>query len=152
MYTLNLSNQDMEVLTNSPSETKELGEKVAKQLKNSGSKIFLKGNLGAGKTAFTQGFAKGLGISQKIISPSFLIIREYKIPNSRKLFYHVDLYRFNKEVNIQEIGLSEILESNNFVVVEWADKLTGLKPDLLISFESIGENSRKITFSGKIQV
>lgn len=142
----------MVVTTNSPEETKKLGEKIAKKFINLGVKIFLIGNLGSGKTAFTQGFAQGLGITQKIISPSFLIARGYEISNSKKVFYHFDLYRFDKEINIQEIGLQDALDSDNFVVVEWADKLKDLKPDFFISFKTLNETSRNLSFSGKIKL
>ncbi len=104
-------------ITNSPEETKRLAGNLAKNL-NRGI-VALYGDLGSGKTTFVQGFAKGLGIKEKIISPTFIIIRQY--PTN---FYHIDLYRVE---NFQGLGLKEILENpNNIVLIEWAEKLSNL--------------------------
>ena len=132
-------------ITKSSKETKQLGKNFAKTLK-SGDVICLYGNLGGGKTTFTQGLSEGLGIKEKIISPTFIIIRSYPDNN----FYHVDLYRVDSEQNLINLGLEEILnDSSSIVVVEWAEKLKSFMPKKRIDvrFSLEGENSRKITFS-----
>ena len=114
-----------EVITNSFTETQELGEKMAVDLKG-GFFIALFGDLGSGKTTFVQGLAKGLGIKRRIISPSFILVRRYKLPNL-KFFYHVDLYRMESANDIKSLGLEEILNnSQNIVAIEWAEKLNDL--------------------------
>ena len=106
------------------------------------------GELGAGKTTFAQGLAKGLGIKRRVISPTFIIIRSYE----NEKFYHVDLYRIENETDIKELGIKEILKnSKNIVAVEWPEKIEKLIPRNRIEtyFEYIDENRRKITIVQK---
>lgn len=130
-------------ITNNSKETQGLGQDFGKVLEK-GDIVCLYGELGSGKTTFVQGLAGGLGIKEKIISPTFIIIRSYPSKN----FYHVDLYRIeNRE--IQGLGLEEILnDSSDIVVIEWAEKLGNLMParriDVKFSYEK--EDIRKITF------
>lgn len=122
------------IYTKSGNETKKIARDLAKDFLIGGI-IALSGELGAGKTTFAQGFAEGLGIKDKIISPTFLIIRQYKIPNQKNFFYHIDLYRL-ENVNLKESGLEEIFsDQNNVVLVEWADKIAR---DLPASSKRIG--------------
>lgn len=109
-------------ITNSPEETTNLGIKLARE--RVGKKVFaLTGDLGAGKTTFIQGFAKGLGIGEKVISPTFVFVRQYKIPDSKITFYHIDLYRADKDTDLSTLGLEEILSNkNSLVLLEWAEK------------------------------
>lgn len=133
--------------TSSPQETQHLGEKVALSLKNGGV-IALYGDLGTGKTTFVQGLAKGLGITKRIISPTFIIVRTYKI--NAKYFYHVDLYRVHDEDNIKGLGIQEIINnSQNIVAIEWAQKLGNLLPQKRIDlrFENKTLDKRKIVFN-----
>ncbi len=122
-------------ITNSSEETKKLAENLAKQITQ--GVIALSGDLGAGKTTFVQGFAKGLGIKDSIISPTFVLIRQYKN------LYHVDLYRIN---TFDHLGLEEILSNpNNIVLIEWAEKLKKLpKGTIKISIQIQGPNTRII--------
>lgn len=132
----------------SEEETKRLGRRFAKKFKH--GIVALIGELGAGKTTFIQGFAKGLGIKDKIISPTFVLIRQHKIPNSNLMLLHVDLYRLERKLEIKSLGLSEILSnSNNVVLIEWAEKARGLLPENTkhIKFQIINQNKRKITIS-----
>ena len=139
-------------ITNNSEETKKLGRDFAKELKR-GVAVCLYGDLGSGKTTFAQGLALGLGIKQRIISPTFIIVRNYRIKNheSRIMnFYHIDLYRIESERDIEGLGIEEILEdSSNIVVIEWAEKLNKLLPKKRIDvrFFYKKENVRKITFS-----
>ncbi|HUD44314.1 MAG TPA: tRNA (adenosine(37)-N6)-threonylcarbamoyltransferase complex ATPase subunit type 1 TsaE [Patescibacteria group bacterium] len=142
------------VITNSAEETQKLGEELAKSL-NGSAVITLQGDLGAGKTTFVQGFGCGLELSQKIISPTFLIIKKYDIADNKqktknKSFYHVDLYRLNSEHDVEGTGLLDILqEKDSIVVIEWPEKLGKFLPKnrIEIKFEYAGEKKRKITFN-----
>lgn len=97
--------------------------------------IALSGNLGAGKTTFAQGFAKGLGIKHRMVSPTFLIFRNYKLNVKSKKrhgfenFYHVDLYRIHNEKELDVLNFKSILHSPfNLVLIEWAEKIKKLLP------------------------
>ena len=132
--------------SNSEQETKLIAEKLAKETK---SHIFaLFGELGAGKTIFVQGFAKGVGIKDKIISPTFVLIRQHKIPGTTKVLYHIDLYRLENTTNLKELGLEEIWSNpGNYVLIEWAEKIKELpKNAIKISIQKQGDN-RLITLS-----
>lgn len=131
-------------ISHSENETKSIAEEFAKKTKH---RIFaLTGELGAGKTTFAQGFAKGLGIKEKIISPTFVLIRQHKIPSTARTLYHIDLYRIEEITNF---GLEEILsDPNNIVFIEWAEKLNSLpKETIRISIQKGGGNKRKIILS-----
>ena len=132
-------------IANSFEETQSLGREFAKNLKG-GELIALYGNLGGGKTTFVQGLALGLGIKRRIISPTFIIIRTYDI--RPKTFYHIDLYRSETSDDIRGLGIDEIIgNSNNIIVVEWAEKLKTFLPEKRIDiyFDYLDENKRKIT-------
>lgn len=133
-----------EYLSNSEQKTKQIAAKLARE--NKGNVFALTGELGAGKTIFVQGFAKGLGIQEKIISPTFVLIRQHKIPDSKKTLYHIDLYRIAETTNL---GLEEILFSqDNIVLIEWAEKLKKLpKGTIKISIQKEGLYSRLISIS-----
>lgn len=134
-------------VTHSPEETKALARQVT-QKKTSGI-IALSGELGAGKTTFTQGLAEGLGIKEPIISPTFILIRQYQTPKSGRIFYHVDLYRLEEDLG--SIGLGEIIgNKENLVVIEWAEKAKSLLPEdvVKINLDKLEGNLRRITVSG----
>ena len=133
-----------EIITKNFEETKSFGKSFAKQIKNGGI-IALYGQLGSGKTTFTQGLANGLGIKKRIISPTFIVIRTYKL--RIKNFYHIDLYRVENKTEIQNLGLQELLDNpENIVVIEWAEKLENLLPKkrIDIHFTEIEKDKRKI--------
>ena len=115
---------DKKVITNNNLETQELGQEFARKLK-SGDIVLLYGDLGSGKTTFVQGLAKGLNITERILSPTFVLHRVHQVPNSDiKTFNHVDLYRIKKPTEIKNLGLGEVIgENNSIVVIEWADRL-----------------------------
>ncbi len=144
-------NDEKIFITNSFEETQNLGKEFAKILKG-GELIALYGNLGGGKTTFVQGLALGLGIKRRIISPTFIIIRSYKLRiKNHELrvmnFYHIDLYRVETLDDIRGLGIDEIIgNSNNIIAVEWAEKMRELLPKKRIDvrFEYIDENRRKI--------
>jgi len=134
--------------TNSAKETQKLAEIFAEKFKN-GAIITLNGPLGAGKTTFVQGFAKKLGIKNKIISPTFVLMREYDLPYEKnaKLF-HIDLYRLEGTHQIDSLGLSDLFENcKNIFLIEWAEKLV-INPknkNIKVNFEYLSKNSRQIT-------
>lgn len=131
--------------TQSLRETQEFARDFAKNLKG-GDILCLYGNLGSGKTSFVQGLAKGLGITKRIISPTFIIARRYEMGDLN--FYHIDLYRTETVQDLYSIGIDEILEDdNNIVAIEWAEKLFDLMPKKRIDlkFKYVDENTRKIT-------
>jgi len=132
-------------ITNSAPETEKIGEKLAKNLPD---RIFaLIGELGSGKTTFVKGFAKGLGIKKRILSPSFVLMRQYKITPRRSDLYHIDLYRLEKPIDIKTLGLEEIWNNPyNLVIIEWAEKIKEMLPEkrVEIKFEYIGKDKRKI--------
>jgi tRNA threonylcarbamoyladenosine biosynthesis protein TsaE len=142
---------DKTVITKNFEETRELGEKIVRKL-NDTTILALYGNLGSGKTTFTQGLAKGLGIDQKIISPTFIIVRKYEIPNNLTIhqfnnFYHIDLYRIVNEGDIKSLGLEEILDDKtNIVAIEWPEKIENILPDktMKLYFEYLENDRREI--------
>ena len=99
-------------ITQSYKETQKVAYKLAQKYRKG---IFaLVGDLGAGKTSFTQGFAKGLGIKDKILSPTFVLIRQHGIPETEGLLYHIDLYRID---SLKQLGLEELFSDQNTTVL-----------------------------------
>jgi len=116
-----------QIITNTAGETAKVGERLAASLKP--AIICLYGDLGAGKTTFTQGFAKGLGYSGRLLSPTFIIVRRYQIPIKEYFFYHIDLYRTKTIEDIKNLGFAEIINDPRvYVIIEWAEKLESLLP------------------------
>lgn len=135
-------------ITHSEKETRYLAKKIAKKITH--GVVALTGELGAGKTTFAQGFAEGLGIKDKIISPTFVLIRQHKIPKLQKILYHIDLYRLADDKDLKGLGLKEILQDqNNVVLIEWAEKAKSFLPKetLWISFQYIDGQKRSIRIS-----
>jgi tRNA threonylcarbamoyladenosine biosynthesis protein TsaE len=135
--------------TRSTSETIRVGKRIGRLLK-SGDIVALVGELGAGKTQFIKGLAAGVGIGNPtyISSPSFTLINEYpgKIP-----FYHVDLFRLEREKEAEELGLEDYLQGGGITAIEWADKIPSLLPKemLFIHIAYTGKNTRSIEMIGK---
>jgi len=130
------------IYTNSSDETARLGEKFSEKIKN-GEIILLFGDLGAGKTTFVQGLAKGLGIKRRITSPTFIVIRSY---NEEK-FYHIDLYRIENEKDIEGLGIEEVLKDNkNIIAIEWPEKIKEIVPKKRIElfFSYLNDQKRRI--------
>lgn len=137
--------------TNNAEETQGLGRDFANILKK-GDIVCLYGGLGSGKTTFTQGLGDGLEIENRIISPTFVIIRSYSLKNGA--FYHIDLYRAESEKDIESLGIEEILNNKeNIVAIEWAEKLKSYCPQKRIDVNFSYENSdkRKIMFRSSNQ-
>lgn len=143
---MTMKNREETFITQSVEETQKIAELFGKTL--IGGVIALHGKLGAGKTTFVQGLAKGLGIKRRIISPTFIILRTYKI--GIKNFYHIDLYRTKSKNDLEGLGIDDVLKDpQNIVIIEWAERLGSLLPKkrIDINFEYIDENKRKITIN-----
>ncbi len=111
----------------------------------------LYGDLGSGKTTFVQGFARALGITGRLLSPTYIIVRRYQLKPPLRFFYHIDLYRLQAEIELGELGLAEILrDRKSFVAIEWAEKLGNLMPErrLDIHFRVLHEGEHEITIKG----
>ncbi|MFA5839504.1 MAG: tRNA (adenosine(37)-N6)-threonylcarbamoyltransferase complex ATPase subunit type 1 TsaE [Candidatus Margulisiibacteriota bacterium] len=135
-------------ITRSAEETIAFGKAIGKVLKPNAI-IALEGQLGAGKTTLVQGIAEGLGVSDYITSPTFIIINEYK---GRFPLYHFDLYRLENINAIEELGIEEYFNRGGVCVIEWAEKLGDFKPASLskINFDVISEQERKICVSSEL--
>ena len=135
-----------EYLTHSPAQTKKLGRNLSKKTtKKSSSIVALFGDLGGGKTCFLQGFAKGLGIKEKILSPTFVIMKKYKMKKGS--FYHVDCYRIQNPKEILGLGFRDIISNpKNIIAIEWADRIEKILPKniLKIRFRFIDKTTRRI--------
>ena len=132
--------------TNSPQETfsagRQLGEKAFP-----GQVITLTGDLGVGKTVFTQGLAKGLGIEEPVNSPTFTIVQVYD--EGRLPLYHFDVYRVHDPEEVLQVGFEEYIYGNGIALIEWADLIESILPDqfLQVKIEKTDvEDERKITF------
>lgn len=133
----------MKVVTNSAEETMALGVKLAGYL-GAGDILGLTGGLGAGKTTFVKGIARGLGVKEMVSSPSFVLIKEYA---GKPPLYHFDLYRMDKLEDMEYLGMEEYLFEQGICVIEWADKMRMLLPDYLrVQLDIIGENKRQFNF------
>ncbi|MGI6278486.1 MAG: tRNA (adenosine(37)-N6)-threonylcarbamoyltransferase complex ATPase subunit type 1 TsaE [Patescibacteria group bacterium] len=140
----------MDYLTQSAQETKTLGRKIGTNLKP-GTTIALYGDLGGGKTTFLQGLAEGLGIKEPILSPTFIIARDYPLKNGGR-FYHFDWYRIDNEKQARALGMEELFDNDNIVAIEWADQAPKILPKkrLDIYFKQEKEpNQRKIIVKKK---
>ena len=135
-------------------ETSLFGEEVAKKiLKNKQNKkaqiLALQGDLGAGKTTFLQGFAKGLGIKEHILSPTFVIFKKFKIQDSSfNLFYHIDCYRLKDSKDLLSLGFEEFSSNpKNIIAIEWSEIIKDVLPKdkISIHFEFKNEKERIIT-------
>lgn len=131
----------------SPDETESIAIELAKEVK-AGSIYTLSGDLGAGKTVFARGFARGLGIMSPVTSPTFTLVNEYK--KGRLPLYHFDVYRLGEAEELYDTGFEDYLENGGVVLIEWAERIEELlpRPYFYISIEkdlSRGEDYRLIT-------
>ena len=144
-----------EILTKSAGETFALGERIAESLK-AGDVIALSGDLGVGKTVFSQGIASGLGISDIVCSPTFTILQEYH--SGRLPLYHYDVYRLGDPSEMEEIGYLDYFYGDGVCLVEWAEQIEELLPEtcIRVTIEKLpeeGDDLRRIRVerSGKAE-
>ena len=136
------------MITHSPAETRALGARLARLLLP-GDVLILEGDLGAGKSEFTRGIARGLGIEGPVASPSFTILNVYD--EGRIPLYHFDWYRLSGEDELYDMGLDEYLGGDGIAVVEWPSRCPEAVPEdhLLIRIIPVDETSREITLTPK---
>ncbi len=134
------------MVTGSEEETSAAGERLAGRI-NAGDVVLLYGDLGAGKTAFVRGLARGLGASpDDVSSPTFTLVQEYR--GSRVTLHHVDLYRL-KEIEVDDLGLDELSLGRTVVAVEWAERWADAPPGAwVVRISSEGEDQRRISIAG----
>jgi len=128
-----------EIVTNSPDETEAEGEELGRGLR-AGDLILLTGPLGAGKTTFVRGLARGAGSEAQVASPTFQLVRIYP---GRVQLAHVDLYRVKAAGELADLGLDELIDEGA-VVVEWGDRIEAAKTGHQITFETLGGDRRRI--------
>ena len=133
----------MEFITNCPEETEALGERLAKIL-TSGTILAYRGDLGAGKTAFTRGLARGLGCREQVTSPTYTIVNEYL--GGRLPLFHFDMYRLRSSDDLFDIGWDDYLDRGGICAVEWSENVADAMEDpVTVTIEKIGEKARRIT-------
>ncbi len=136
----------MEFITNSPAETESIGVALGQRLKP-GTVIAYRGDLGAGKTAFTRGLARGLGCREIVTSPTYTIVNEYL--GGRIPLFHFDMYRLRSSDDLWDIGWDDYLERGGVCAVEWSENVDDAMEDpIIITIEKTGEESRRITIEG----
>jgi tRNA threonylcarbamoyladenosine biosynthesis protein TsaE len=133
------------VVTRSEEETSAAGERLAGRI-SAGDVVLLYGDLGAGKTAFVRGLARGLGASpDDVSSPTFTLVQEY---HGRVTLHHVDLYRV-KEIEVSDLGLDELTAERSVVAVEWAERWADAPPGAwVVRISSEAEDQRRISIAG----
>lgn len=136
----------MEFITHSPEETEAVGAALAKILP-AGTVIAYEGDLGAGKTAFTRGLARGLGYREPVTSPTYTIVNEYL--GGRLPLFHFDMYRLASAEDLWDIGWEDYLERGGICAVEWSENVReALEDPVTVRIEKLGEDSRRITMEG----
>jgi tRNA threonylcarbamoyladenosine biosynthesis protein TsaE len=131
-------------LTHSPDETEALGERLGARLQP-GDVIALSGELGAGKTCFVRGLARGWGALERPTSPTFTLINEYHRQTGSERLYHVDCYRLEDAGDARSTGLEDVLAADEVVVIEWPERIKDLLPGsyLWLAIDSLGETDRE---------
>ena len=132
--------------TNSPEETEAIGQLIASRLQP-GTIIAFEGDLGAGKTAFTRGLARGLGAADRVTSPTYTIVNEYL--GGRLPLFHFDMYRLHSSDDLFDIGWEDYLERGGICAVEWSENVSdAMEGALTVRIEKTGDTSRTITLEG----
>ena len=126
-----------------PAETQAIGERLGASL-GPGAVVACTGELGAGKTCFLQGLARGLGVTGPVTSPTFVLVNQYR---GRLPVYHLDAYRTGSLTELVDLGLEEMLHGDGVTVIEWADKLLPLLParTIRVHLAGLGDEPREIT-------
>ena len=136
----------MEFITNSPEETERVGAALGAVLEP-GSILAYEGDLGAGKTAFTRGLARGLGATEQVTSPTYTIVNEYL--SGRMPLFHFDMYRLASADDLWDIGWEDYLERGGVCAVEWSENVAeAMENAVTVRIEKLGEDTRRITIEG----
>ena len=140
----------MEFITNSTAETEDIGAALGKIL-TAGTVIAYEGDLGAGKTAFTRGLARGLGCTEQVTSPTYTIVNEYL--SGRLPLFHFDMYRLHSSDDLWDIGWEDYLERGGVCAVEWSENVAdALENPITVRVEKLDADSRRITIEGGIDL
>jgi len=138
----------LNIESQSPEETREIAARLAGVLE-AGDVLWLSGGLGAGKTVFVQGLAKGLGVEDGtlVTSPTFVILHEYV---GRVALYHFDFYRLEREQDVDSVGYEEYFEGDGVCAVEWADKFPAIfgPATIKVDIKRTGDETRQISIDG----
>ncbi len=136
----------MQYITNSPAETEAVGAALGRVIP-AGTVIAYRGDLGAGKTAFTRGLARGLGYAEPVTSPTYTIVNEYL--GGRLPLFHFDMYRLRSSDDLWDIGWDDYLERGGVCAVEWSENVDdAMENAVYVTIEKTGEESRRITMEG----
>ena len=136
----------MEFITHNPAETEALGAALARVL-HPGAVIAYRGDLGAGKTAFTRGLAQGLGCSEQVTSPTYTIVNEYL--SGKMPLFHFDMYRLGSADDLWDIGWEDYLDRLGVCAVEWSENVDEAMEDaIFVTIEKLGDEDRRITIEG----
>lgn len=145
----------VEIITKNSTETKKIAVKIGKRLQ-SGNILALEGDLGSGKTTFTQGLAKSLGVKTRVLSPTFTILRQYKISREKfKILNHLDCYRIAGASDLESLDITSLLsQPNSLTVIEWPERIIDLLPatTLKISFITLTGQQRKIILPDELKI
>ena len=140
----------MEYITNSPQETENVGAALGKILRP-GTILAYRGDLGAGKTAFTRGLARGLGYTEPVTSPTYTIVNEYL--GGRLPLFHFDMYRLASSDDLWDIGWEDYLERGGVCAVEWSENVDdAMENAVYITIHKTGEECRRIEIEGGIDL
>ena len=136
----------MKFMTHSPEETEKIGAALAEKMEP-GAVIAYRGDLGAGKTAFTRGLARGLGYAEPVTSPTYTIVNEYL--GGRLPLFHFDMYRLHSADDLWDIGWEDYLDRGGVCAVEWSENVAeALEGAITVSIEKLDDTTRRITIEG----
>ena len=136
----------MQYFTNSPEETEKIGAALANIL-TPGTVLAYRGDLGAGKTAFTRGVALGLGAKEQVTSPTYTIVNEYL--SGKYPLFHFDMYRLASSDDLFDIGWEDYLDRGGICAVEWSENVDdAMEGAITVTIEKLGEDARRITIEG----
>ncbi len=140
----------IEIVTRAPDDTAKAGAVVA-ELLGRGDVVSLTGDLGAGKTTFVQGAARALGVEDRVVSPTFVLVREYA---GRILVRHVDVYRLERIQEVLDLGFEDLVDAGGVAFIEWGDAIEALLPDDHLEVELLGvdDRTRTIRVTGRGRV
>ena len=140
----------LEFVSRNPTQTQRLGARLGALLRG-GDVLCLEGSLGAGKTCLAQGIGRGWGVSQTLVSPTFVLVREYTRPPDEATLYHIDLYRIANAEETLTLGIEEFLGAEHAIcIIEWAERARSLVPHehMWVTLELVDEMRRSICFTG----
>ncbi len=143
-------NIERHLVSRSVEETEHFARRLA-QILPPGSVIALQGDLGAGKTVFSRGFAAGMGITEPVSSPTYTIVQEYPLPGGKGMLYHLDLYRIENVGSALAFGVDEFLDDPaSTALLEWPERIEGIIPDsaLWVTIRHLSDSEREITVEG----